>query len=73
MKEDWVRIYTSTEFFKVKIVEDILKQNGIESHILEKGDSAIPSVGEVNLYAPREKAAQALEVLKKEDLIEVEE
>ncbi|HQU60616.1 MAG: DUF2007 domain-containing protein [Phaeodactylibacter sp.] len=73
MKEDWVMIYASTEYFKAKIVEDILKQNGIESHILEKGDSAIPSVGEVTLYAPRDKAAQAIEILKKAELIEVEE
>ncbi|MCB0571245.1 MAG: DUF2007 domain-containing protein [Phaeodactylibacter sp.] len=72
MKEDWVMIYSSTELFKAKIVEDILKQHGIESHILEKGDSAIPSVGEVTLYTPAEKAEQAIEILKKEELMEVE-
>jgi hypothetical protein len=73
MKQGWVLIYASTELYKAKIVEDILKQNGIESHILDKGDSAIPAVGEVKLYAPQEKAEQAMEILQREQLIEVEE
>jgi hypothetical protein len=73
MKEDWVMIYASAELYKAKIVEDILKQNGIESHILDKGDSAIPSIGEVKLYTPADKAAQAMEILKKEVLSEMDE
>ncbi len=73
MKEDWVLIYASTELFKAKIVEDILKQHGIESHILEKGDSAIPSVGEVRLYTPAGRVEEAIDILKKEELIEVDE
>ncbi|MCB0562949.1 MAG: DUF2007 domain-containing protein [Phaeodactylibacter sp.] len=70
MKEGWVKIYSSVEEFKARIVEDILKQNGIESHILEKRDSAIPSLGESALYTPQEKAEAAMAILKKEQLIE---
>ena len=73
MKEGWVRIYSSVEEFKAKIVEDVLKQNGIESHIVEKRDSAIPSLGESNLYTPPGKAEAALAVLKREKLIDDDE
>jgi len=45
-------------------VEDLLKQHGIESHILSKPDSVIPSIGEAELYTLAEKAKEALEVLK---------
>lgn len=64
MKEGWVKIFTATELYQVKIAEDRLKQSGIESHIVNKGDSAIPSIGEVELYTPVEKAETAVQVLK---------
>ncbi len=73
MKEGWVKIYSSVEEFKAKIIEDILKQNGIESHIVEKRDSAIPSLGESTLYTPPEKVEAALAILKEEQLIEEDE
>lgn len=57
-------IYSDSELYQVKIAEDVLKQNGIESHIVNKPDSAIPSIGEAELYAPPEKAEQAVKVLK---------
>lgn len=72
MKEGWILIYSSTELYQAKIAEDILKQNGIESHILNKPDSAIPSIGEAELYTLPEKAADAVRVLK-ENGIKVDE
>ncbi len=73
MKEGWVKIYSSKEVFKARIVEDVLKQNGIESHMVDKPDHAIPSLGEAALYTPPEKAQAAIELLKKEELIEEDE
>lgn len=68
MKEGWVLIYSDNELYQVKIAEDILKQNGIESHIVNKPDSAIPSIGEAELYAPPEKADAAIKVLRENDI-----
>ena len=67
-KENWVKIYSSTELYQAKIAEDILKQNGIESHIVSAPDSAIPSLGEAALYAPPEKAENAVKVLRENDV-----
>lgn len=64
MKEGWVRIFTADELYQVKIAEDKLKQHDIESHIVNKGDSAIPSIGQVELFAPSEKAADAVKILQ---------
>ncbi len=64
MKEGWIRIFFASELYQVKIAEDKLKQHDIESHIVNKGDSAIPSIGEVELYAPPEKAEEAVKVLR---------
>jgi hypothetical protein len=64
MKENWVKIYSSTEFIQVKLAEDILKQHGIESHILTPPDSAFPGMSEIELYTLPEKAEEAVKVLQ---------
>ena len=73
MKQGWVKIYANPELYQVKIVEDILKQNGIESHIIGHQDSAIPSLGEAELYTLPEKAAAAVEVLREQGILNGEE
>lgn len=69
MKEGWVKIFSHFELYQVKIVEDILKQNNIESNIISKQDSAIPSIGEAELYAPADKAEAAIKVMRDNNLI----
>lgn len=73
MKQDWVKVFESREILKTKLVEDALKQQGVESHILEKPDSAIPSLGAATLYTPQEKAQEALAIIKNIDFSAVEE
>jgi hypothetical protein len=67
MKEDWVKIYASDQLYQAKLAEDVLKQNGIESHIVNKPDSVLPTIGEAALYTLPEKAEQALKVLQAAD------
>lgn len=67
-KENWIRIYSSKELYQAKIAEDILKQNGIESHIVNKPDSVLPSIGDADLYTVPEKAERAIQVLKENNV-----
>jgi hypothetical protein len=69
MLENWVKIFVHKELLQVKLAEDILKQNNIESHIASKPDSVIQPLGEAVLYVPREKGEAALDVLKKNDFL----
>lgn len=64
MKEGWIRVFAANELYQAKIAEDKLKQHNIESHIMNKGDSAIPSIGQVELYTPSEKATDAVKILQ---------
>ena len=73
MQEGWLLIFSANETYKAKIAEDVLKQNGIESHILTTPDSAIPSLGEAKLYTLQEKALAARKILAENELIEEEE
>jgi len=63
-------VFSSPEVLQAKLAEDVLKQNGIESHILSKPDSVIPSIGEAELYTLAERAEEARQVLRDNDLIE---
>ncbi len=68
MKENWVKIYSSTDLMQVKLAEDVLKRNGIVSHILSHPDSAMPMLGEAELYALPENAEKAVAILRESDV-----
>ncbi|MGB3548552.1 MAG: DUF2007 domain-containing protein [Saprospiraceae bacterium] len=65
MKEGWIKIFAHGELLQAKLAEDILKQAGIESHIVNKADSMFPTpgMGVNELYTPSERAVQARAVL----------
>jgi hypothetical protein len=69
MKEGWIKIYSNTDLMQVKLAEDMLKQNGIESHIESKPDSVFPSIGEATLYTLPEKAVAARKLLAENDFL----
>jgi len=69
MKEGWVKIFAASEEYQARIADDVLKQHGIESLVVGKPDSAIPSIGQAELYTPAEKAEEARRILREEKLI----
>ena len=73
MIDGWVKIYASTDLLQAKLVEDLLKQNGVESHIVSKPDSVLPMLGEAELYAPADRAEEAFAILRENDLAADEE
>ncbi len=68
MEEGWVKIFSGDDLMQVKLAEDVLKQNGIESHIINKRDSAFNTFGTIDLLTPPDKAEAALQVLKDNDI-----
>jgi hypothetical protein len=69
MQEGWALIFTAKETYQAKIAEDILKQNGIESHIVSTPDSVLPPLGEAKLYTPLENVDAARKVLAENDIV----
>lgn len=70
MKEGWVKIFSTIEEYQARIADEVLKQNGIESLIVNKPDSVFPSTGEAELYTLPEKAERAREILKQEGIVQ---
>lgn len=72
MTEGWVKVFSSADLLMAKLAEDVLKQNGIESHIANMPDSVLPFIGSADLYTTAENAESALEILAGLDLPEGE-
>ena len=62
--KDPVRLYTSNQSFEIELIQAKLKENNIESYILNKQDSAYVVIGDVEIYVERENLEKAQVVLK---------
>ena len=67
MEQDWVKIYTSHDFFKSEIVRQILIDNEMEAVIIDK--QGFPyQLGEVEVYIHQDHFQQAIELIVKQEL-----
>ncbi|MFO7998535.1 MAG: DUF2007 domain-containing protein [Bacteroidales bacterium] len=67
MEENWQKIYGSPFEHKVKIVQAVLEEAGIQGIVLNKKDSAY-LFGEVELYVQPEQVIRAKQIINKESL-----
>lgn len=68
--EGWKRVFMAAEVIQVKLAEDVLKQNGIESHIYHSPDPNFPAIGEAELMVPEDKAEAAYDVLQENGFVD---
>lgn len=64
MAENWVKIYSNAYLYKVTIAQSVLAEQGIESVILNKQDTAYGMFGSIELYANKENAMRAVNLIK---------
>ena len=67
MDKNWVKIYTSNDFFKAEIVRQVLIDHDIEAVLMNKQDTAY-KFGEVQVHIPNGHFQTALEIILKNDL-----
>ncbi|MVN20229.1 putative signal transducing protein [Mucilaginibacter arboris] len=68
MESDWVKIYTSTNFFQAELVKQLLTQHEIEVVLMNKRDSAHNTFGQVEVYIHQSNFSQAIEILVLNDI-----
>jgi len=64
MEKDFVLIYQTTVPYQAEIAREVLADNEINCIVLNQQDSAIPSLGEVEVYVHQSNHEQALNLLK---------
>ncbi len=67
-KGNWVKVYASAQRHLVEIAKAILAEEGIESVVLNNQDSAYITFGYIELYANKENALRASNILNNSDL-----
>jgi hypothetical protein len=62
MSNDWVKIYTSQDFYKSEMVKQILIENEIEAVILNKKGYPY-QIGEVEVHIRQQEFEKAIEII----------
>jgi len=68
-QSNWARVYTTQAPYKAEITKDVLEDEGIQSVVVDKQDTAYGGVfGEVELYVRREDVIKAKHIIDKKEL-----
>jgi hypothetical protein len=67
MEPDWIKIYTSHDFFKSELVRQVLTDNHLNAILIDR--QGFPyRIGEVEVYIHSDYFNQALEIIVKNEL-----
>jgi hypothetical protein len=63
MEKNWIKIFTSANYYRSEMVKQALAGNHIECVILNKQDSSHRTFGDIEVYVHQEDFSNALEVI----------
>ena len=67
MDYNWIRIYTSTDPFKIELLKGFLNQNNIVAMSINKKDSSYLAFGEIELLVDAKDVMKAKILIKKQE------
>ena len=67
MDDSWVKVYTSSDFFKSEMIRQFLVENEIEAVILNKQGYPY-NIGEIEVYVQPTLVQQAKELIAKSEI-----
>ena len=65
MNNNWVKILSSEDLFKIEIITQMLKNNKIDAVIINQKDSSYNLFGFSSLYVRREHVKKSIELIQK--------
>lgn len=63
MEKNWIKIFTSTDFYKSEIVKQVLTEHHIDAVLLNKQASSHHDFGNVEVYIHQENFSHAIELM----------
>ena len=63
MDKNWIKIFTSSNFYQAEIVKHVLTEHDIDTVMLNKQDSAHRTFGQVEIYIHKDNFSQAIEIM----------
>ena len=67
MEKDWIKIFTSTDFYRSEIVKQMLIENDIDAVLMNKQLSGY-NIGSVEVYIHQEDFSKAVEIMALNDM-----
>ena len=67
MDYNWIKIYTSTDSFKIELLKGFLDQNNIVAMSINKKDSSYLAFGEIELLVDAKDVMKAKILIKKQE------
>jgi hypothetical protein len=68
MEKGWVNIFTTDKRHLADIAKELLSENQIESVLVDKKDSVVITIGEIELYVRDHNVMKAKFILEKNSL-----
>ena len=63
MEKNWVKIFTSADYYESEMIKQALAGHHIDTVILNKQDSSHRTFGDIEVYIHQEDFSNAIEVL----------
>ena len=63
MEKNWVKIFTSTNYYRSEIVKQMLTGHQIDAVLLNRQASSHQAFGDVEVYVHQEHFSQAIEIM----------
>ncbi|WP_428327745.1 putative signal transducing protein [Mucilaginibacter sp.] len=63
MEKNWVRIFTSSNYFRSEMVKQALEGNHIDAVLLNKQDSSHRVFGNIEVYVHQRDFSNAIEII----------
>jgi hypothetical protein len=63
MEKNWIKIFTSNNFYQSEMVKQALIGHDIESVLLNKQDSSHRTFGDIEVYIHQEDFSNAIEII----------
>ena len=67
MDYNWIKIYASTDPFKIELLKGFLDQNNIVAMSINKKDSSYLAFGEIELLVNEKDVMKAKSLIKKQE------
>jgi len=63
MEKNWVKIYTSPDFFKAEIIKQMLNENHVDAVLINKQDSSYRTFGIIEIWVHQDNFSIAIELI----------
>ncbi len=63
MEQNWVKVFTSTNYYEAEIVKQMLTEQQIDTVLLNKQDSSHQTFGHIEVYIHQQDFSNAIEAM----------